>query len=464
MCDKKYDEKSDSKITYLMNKINDDIMIHKIMPFFVLKEIFCILILLCKRFGVIIPQVIHDEIRIGINDKWHLTKMNVNTAIFHGITITEVTVQNIKKLLSVRQKIEFVHCKIDKKYDPDDLLSDAYSLKISDSDDLVVSLMEKLKFTNINVLSITSCSFTSDMIDCILDMKELKTLDLQKSINAKNVPMINNDHIIKMSKMTNLKVLSISGLKFNSGNCDTHVLRSLRLNKLIVHHCTISEMDVLNLISPSLKKLKLYCLDITDDLIMHISDLKKRDVLNLTHLFVHSCPKITNKSIEYLNDLNLSSLRIHYTGIDDLSSLYIPNLSVLDFVFDFDNFTEEKFQNVFEMPLTHLRIFKIFWHFKKRSKESKGPTTSTTLKNISEKCRTLKELDLRGIDLDIDVDDVIEHLSGMNFDKLSLHNDLGIENGFSEELIKIDQLVRANVIKNHKSFVCIYFGKDITKE
>jgi hypothetical protein len=523
MCDKKRDEKSHSETTCLMNKINDDIITHKIMPFFVLKEIFCVLILVFKRFGIIIPQVIHDKIYFSkekyklqeINNvsrfikeicdwhpisnencKWHPIKLNVNTVIYSNISFSKITVQNIKKLLNVKKRLHYNNCNFDEKYETldFDILFNTRSLRISSRNDLNMSLLENFKNRNINDLCLLLSSFTSDIIDGVLDMKDLETLDLGKRDTTKNKPIINSNHITKISKLTKLKNLSISGFNFNSSNCDTHVFCSLKLIKLEIVKCIIREKDVLNLISPSLKTLVLFNLDITNDLIMHISHLKKQNVLNLTCLSISYCSKITNNSLEYLNDLNLSSLELCRTSIDDLSSLYIPGLSKL--VFFGDNISEEKIQNVFDMPLTHLSIVGNW------TVESKRSLKITTLKNISEKCRTIKELQLTGFDFDFDINDITNHLSGMNFDKLTMcvnpdetknidldetkNIDLdetknidpvetknidpdgtknidpdgtknivadGTKNIDPKEFTKIDQLVRANVIKNHKSFM-----------
>jgi hypothetical protein len=460
MCDQKYDEKSVSEFadisgpTCLIDKINDDVVTDIIMPFFQLTEIFCILALVCKKFEEIIPQVTHNKIRIGKKYKWHLIKLNVNTVKFYDMSVYKTTVQNIGKLLNVKEALEFHDCIFNEEYDSSelDILSNVRSLRISECDHFDMPFMKNLKYSKIQKLNIDSNYFTSEIIDCVLDMKELETLTIGLPIYAENQLMLDDNHIVKMSKMTKLKNLRISGFDFS--NCDTHALRSLRLNKLRVDCCISSEKIVFNLISPSLEELELFDLDITNDLIMHMSHLEKQNLLKLTHLLIHCCPGITNKSLEYLNDLNLSSLKLYHNNIDDLSSLHIPRLSGLMFHSDSDQISEEKFQNLFDMPLKHLEIFK---KVKKLSDKSKDVIRSTTLKNISEKCRTLKKLSLHGIN--IDINDVIEHLSGMNFDRLSLHNDLGMKYESPERFAKIDQLVRANVIKNHKSFNCGYYSE-----
>lgn len=443
-----FDSKTTKQTACLMNVINDAILIYKILPYFGAKENLCTVAFLNKKINALIPLVTHNKLLIK-NDKIPTTKVNANVVEFSKITFSDEIIQKIRKRINIKEEVIYSCCDFKNKIEIIDIKPSITKLSMTMCNDLNTLAMENLKFTNIRDIFVTQNHFTSEKLDCVFNMKKLESLGLLSHDHRNFKAIINGDHITKLSQLLRLKKLRIAQFQFNTDNCDTRILGSLQLDELAIMACTIKEKDVLNLIASSLKKLNLCAIDITDDFIMFLSNLKKNSTFNLEQLSISYCPKITNESLEYLNDLNLLSLTIEKTSIDDLSSLHIPSLLKLDF--RSNKFCEANFVNIFDMPFRHLTIGRYREYI---YDASEFVVTSTVLKKISEKCRSLKELHLCGIGAGFD--DVIKYLSGMNFDKLSLHDTPEMAKYNSEGSTMVDQFVKMKVIKNHKSFELLH--------
>lgn len=440
--------------TKFINKINEKCF-NIISQFLSIREVNIILKRVCKHINSCVNLATDTDTSLQLKD-WDIEKL---LAMLTTITKDEKVIKlpkniTIKKLewnsaqlckliekkIFEQRNITFTNCGVSnwKGLLPETIKNLSWIWSENDEEDFdLIPFVREIKNSSVKTLTIVlknNHKFAEDDITNIFKSSvENITLSSYGRSNIKKCSLkeLMANKTIKTLDLTNFKFDSSCGKFMSSSEFEQKDLMLLNLTKLRLAVCNIDYNIFMKMITPSLKILSLCDTKLnfeegydSNRLVEELSNLKEKNLLDLTHLTMINLP-IKQECLPFLNKLDLEHLNISLNRIGTLENLNLPKLKVLHV--NSCNLTDDTIDNALTNSLVELYV------------ERNSKITNTTLEKINEKKTKLEKLSL--YDTKVTSRGILEHLSGMKLKHLSFNP---IKHEDKEKLRKT--LIDANVI------------------